>query len=127
MVYSFAEININSASTLNPRSYLTNAIESSYKTKEIGIRKANGSTSLEILMLLIKEYTQWVVVAFLIACPIAYYIARDWLSNFAYRIELSWWIFVLAGLMALIIAILSVSWQTWKAATQNPVEALKYE
>lgn len=98
-----------------------------HKTKEIGIRKANGSTSLEILMLLIREYTQWVVVAFLIACPIAYYIARDWLSNFAYRIELSWWIFVLSGVMALIIAILTVSWQTWKAATQNPVEALKYE
>lgn len=98
-----------------------------HKTKEIGIRKANGSTSLEILMLLIREYTQWVIVAFLIACPIAYYIARDWLSNFAYRIELSWWIFVLSGVMALIIAILTVSWQTWKAATQNPVEALKYE
>jgi len=98
-----------------------------HKTKEIGIRKANGSTSFEILMLLIREYTQWVLVAFLIACPIAYYIARDWLSNFAYRIELSWWIFALSGLMALIIAILTVSWQTWKAATQNPVEALKYE
>jgi len=98
-----------------------------HKTKEIGIRKANGSTSLEILMLLIREYTQWVIVAFLIACPIAYYIARDWLSNFAYRIELSWWIFALSGLMALGIAILTVSWQTWKAATQNPVEALKYE
>ncbi|RZT96244.1 putative ABC transport system permease protein [Ancylomarina subtilis] len=98
-----------------------------HKTKEIGIRKANGSTSLEILTLLIREYTQWVVVAFLIACPIAYYIARDWLSNFAYHIELSWWIFVVSGVMALIIAILTVSWQTWKAATQNPVEALKYE
>ncbi|MCZ4696022.1 hypothetical protein DWB61_14990 [Ancylomarina euxinus] len=98
-----------------------------HKTKEIGIRKANGSTSLEILMLLIREYTQWVVVAFLIACPIAYYIARDWLRNFAYRIELSWWIFAISGVLALIIAILTVSWQTWKAATQNPVEALKYE
>jgi putative ABC transport system permease protein len=98
-----------------------------HKTKEIGIRKANGSTSFEILMLLIREYTQWVVVAFLIACPMAYYIARDWLSNFAYRIELSWWIFALSGVMALIIAILTVSWQTWKASTQNPVEALKYE
>ena len=98
-----------------------------HKTKEIGIRKANGSTSLEILILLIKEYTQWVLVAFLIACPIAYYIAKDWLSNFAYRIELSWWIFVLSGVMALVIAILTVSCQTWKAATQNPVEALKYE
>ena len=98
-----------------------------HKTKEIGIRKANGSTSFEILILLIKEYTQWVLVAFLIACPIAYYIARDWLSNFAYRIELSWWIFAISGVMALIIAVLTVSWQTWKAATQNPVEALKYE
>ncbi|MRT94350.1 ABC transporter permease [Ancylomarina sp. 16SWW S1-10-2] len=98
-----------------------------HKTKEIGIRKANGSTSFQILILLIKEYTQWVLVAFLIACPIAYYIAKDWLSNFAYRIELSWWIFALSGLIALIIAILTVSWQTWKAATQNPVEALQYE
>ena len=98
-----------------------------HKTKEIGIRKANGSSSVEILMQLIKEYTQWVIVAFVIACPIAYYIASDWLSNFAYRIELSWWIFALAGLMALTIAILTVSWQTWKAATQNPVVALKYE
>jgi len=98
-----------------------------HKTKEIGIRKANGSTSLEILMLLIREYTQWVIIAFLIACPIAYYIARDWLNNFAYRIELSWWIFAISGVMALAIAILTVSWQTWKAATQNPVKALKYE
>jgi putative ABC transport system permease protein len=107
--------------------YALSSFSIQHKTKEIGIRKANGSTSLEILMLLIKEYTQWVIVAFLIACPIAYYIARDWLSNFAYRIELSWWIFALSGVMALIIAILTVSWQTWKAATQNPVEALKYE
>ncbi len=107
--------------------YALSSFSIQHKTKEIGIRKANGSTSFEILMLLIREYTQWVIVAFLIACPIAYYIARDWLSNFAYRIELSWWIFVLAGIMALIIAILTVSWQTWKAATQNPVEALKYE
>ncbi|MFA8435097.1 MAG: FtsX-like permease family protein [Marinifilaceae bacterium] len=98
-----------------------------HKTKEIGIRKANGSSSLEILFQLIREYTQWVIIAFAIASPIAYYITTDWLSKFAYRTEVSWWIFVLSGIMALGIAILTVSWQTWKAASQNPVEALKYE
>ncbi|WP_321321988.1 ABC transporter permease [Labilibaculum sp.] len=98
-----------------------------HKTKEIGIKKANGAGAFEILIQLISEYTKWVALAFIVACPIAYYAASNWLSNFAYKIELSWWIFALSGVIALFIAIATVSCQTWKAASQDPVLALKYE
>ena len=97
------------------------------KTKEIGIRKVNGAKISEILTLLNKDFVKWVVIAFVIATPIAYYAMNKWLENFAYKTELSWWIFALAGLLALGIALLTVSWQSWKAATRNPVEALRYE
>jgi putative ABC transport system permease protein len=70
---------------------------------------------------------KWVAIAFVIAAPIAWYIMHKWLENFAYKTELSWWIFALAGILALGIALLTVSWQSWKAATRNPVEALRYE
>ncbi len=95
--------------------------------KQIGIRKVNGATILEILMLLNKDFVKWVAIAFVIATPIAWYAMHLWLENFAYKTELSWWIFALAGLLALGIALLTVSWQSWKAATRNPVEALRYE
>jgi putative ABC transport system permease protein len=97
------------------------------RTKEIGIRKVNGARISEILAMLNKDFIKWVVIAFLIACPIAYYAMNKWLENFAYKTNLSWWIFALAGLLALGIALLTVSWQSWRAATRNPVEALRYE
>ncbi len=97
------------------------------KTKEIGIRKVNGARVSEILTLLNKDFAKWVAIAFVIATPIAYYVMHKWLENFAYKTELSWWIFALAGLLALGIALLTVSWQSWRAATRNPVEALRYE
>lgn len=97
------------------------------KTKEIGIRKVNGAKVSEILAMLNKDFIKWVVVAFVIATPISYYVMQKWLENFAYKTDLSWWIFALAGLVALGIALLTVSWQSWKAATRNPVEALRYE
>ncbi len=97
------------------------------KIKEIGIRKVNGAKISEILAMLNKDFVKWVVIAFVIATPIAYYAMNKWLENFAYKTTLSWWIFVLAGLLALGIALLTVSWQSWKAATRNPVEALRYE
>jgi len=97
------------------------------RVKEIGIRKVNGAKIYEILMMLNKNFIKWVGIAFIIACPVAWFIMHKWLQNFAYRTELSWWIFVLAGLIALGIAILTVSWQSWRAATRNPVEALRYE
>ncbi|MDA3881318.1 MAG: ABC transporter permease, partial [Prolixibacteraceae bacterium] len=100
---------------------------SQQRTKEIGIRKVNGASISEILALLNLRFVRWVVIAFVIATPIAYYAMHKWLVNFAYKTELSWWIFVLAGVLALGIALLTVSWQSWRAATRNPVEALRYE
>ena len=97
------------------------------KIKEIGIRKVNGAKISEIMVMINKDFVKWVAIAFVIANPIAYYAMTKWLENFAYKTELSWWIFVLAGLMVLGIALLTVSWQSWRAATKNPVEALRYE
>jgi putative ABC transport system permease protein len=97
------------------------------RTKEIGIRKINGAKSIEIFSLLSREYIIWVSISILIACPIAWYTMPKWLQNFAYRINISWWIFALAGFVALIIAFLTVSFQSYKAAGKNPVEALRYE
>ena len=97
------------------------------RIKEIGIRKVNGARVSEILTMLNKDFVKWVVVAFIIATPIAYYTMNKWLENFAYKTTLSWWIFALAGLLALGIALLTVSWQSWRVATRNPVEALRYE
>jgi len=97
------------------------------KTKEIGIRKVNGATISEILLMLNKDFIKWVAIAFVIAVPIAYYAMSKWLENFAYKTELSWWIFALAGVLALGITLLTVSWQSWRAATRNPIESLRYE
>jgi putative ABC transport system permease protein len=97
------------------------------RTKEIGVRKVNGAKVSEILTMLNKDFVKWVAIAFVIATPTAYYAMNKWLENFAYKTVLSWWIFALAGLAALGIALLTVSWQSWKAATRNPVEALRYE
>ncbi len=97
------------------------------RTKEIGVRKVNGARVAEIITLLNKDYLIWVAVAFIIASPVAWYAMNKWLSNFVYKTGLSWWIFALAGLLALGIALLTVSFQSWKAAKRNPVEALRYE
>jgi len=99
----------------------------SRKTKEIGIRKVNGAKVSEIVTMLNKDYVKWVVIAFVIACPIAYYLMKRWLENFAYKTELSWWLFAMAGVLALVIAVVTVSLQSWRAATRNPVEALRNE
>jgi putative ABC transport system permease protein len=97
------------------------------RTKEIGIRKVNGAKIAEIITMLNKDFIKWVAIAFVIATPVAYFTLHKWLENFAYKTSLSWWIFALAGLLALGIALLTVSFQSWKAATRNPVEALRYE
>ena len=102
-------------------------ITSENKIKEIGIRKVNGAKISEILALLNADFVKWIAIAFVIATPIAYYAMNKWLENFAYKTTLSWWIFALAGLLALGITLLTVSWQSWRAATRNPVEALRYE
>ncbi|MBC8003964.1 MAG: ABC transporter permease [Verrucomicrobia bacterium] len=100
---------------------------SEQRIKEIGVRKVNGATIWEIITLLNNDFVKWVAISFIIATPISYYAMTNWLENFAYKTDLSWWIFALAGLLALGIALLTVSWQSWKAATRNPVEALRYE
>ena len=97
------------------------------RTKEIGVRKVNGAKIPEVLFLLNKDFVKWVVIAFVIAAPVAWFVMQKWLENFAYRTNLSWWIFFLAGILSLTIALLTVSFQSWKAATKNPVDALRYE
>jgi putative ABC transport system permease protein len=97
------------------------------RIKEIGIRKVNGARVTEILSMLNRDFVKWVAIAFLIAAPVAWLAMNKWLESFAYKTALSWWIFALAGLLALGIALLTVSWQSWRAATRNPVEALRYE
>jgi len=97
------------------------------RQKEIGIRKILGSRELDIVRLLSGDFTKIVLAAIIIALPVSYYIAWSWLHSFAYRIELEWWIFVGSGLTALLIAWLTVGFQTIKAARINPVECLKDE
>ena len=80
-----------------------------------------------MLVLLNRDFIKWVGIAFFVALPIAIYVIHKWLESFAFKSAVSWWIFALAGVIALGIALITVSWQSWKAATKNPVEALKYE
>ena len=97
------------------------------RTKEIGIRKLNGAKVSEILFLINKEYLLLVTVAYFLSIPVIWLALHKWLQSFAYKTTLSWWIFGLTGIIAFGIALLTVSWQSWKAATKNPVEALRYE
>jgi len=97
------------------------------RTKEIGIRKALGASISEIILLLSKEFTKWVLIANIIAWPVIYFVMNQWLQNFAYRINIGLGTFVLSGLLALIIALLTVGYQAVKAARANPVDALRYE
>ena len=97
------------------------------RTKEIGIRKVNGARIGQVLYSLNRNFIKWVAIAFVISFPITYYTMNKWLEDFAYKTSLSWWVFALAGLAALVITIITVSWISWRAATRNPVEALRYE
>ena len=97
------------------------------RKKEIGVRKVNGAKIGEVMFLLNKDFIRWVLIAFVIACPIAWLVMQKWLENFAYKTSLDWWVFILAGALSVIIAVLTVSYQSYKAAVRNPVEALRYE
>jgi len=97
------------------------------KTKEIGIRKINGAKAYEIMIMLNVNILKWIAVAFIIATPIAFYAMNRWLENFACKTILSWWIFALAGIGVSILTLLTVSWQSWKAANINPIICLKVE
>lgn len=97
------------------------------RTKEIGIRKVLGASVSEVIALLSAEFAKWVLIANVIAWPLAYYAMNNWLKNFAYRIDISFWIFFASGAMALVVALLTVSTQAVRAATANPVESLRHE
>ena len=97
------------------------------RTKEIGIRKINGSSIWQVMVWLNIDFLKWVLIGFIIACPVAVYFSQNWLNNFAYRTDGNWWVFGLAGIMLLILALITVSWQSYRAATRNPVEALRFE
>jgi putative ABC transport system permease protein len=97
------------------------------RTKEIGIRKTVGASTFNILKLISREFTLWVLLAFAISLPPAAWIMNRWLQDFAYRIGLEWWIFAVTGLILVIITFLTISFQTIRAARSNPVDALRYE
>lgn len=97
------------------------------RVKEIGIRRINGARVSEIMSLLNQDVLKWIAISFMIASPIAWYAMHRWLDNFAYKTELSWWLFLIVGLLAMGIAFATVSWQSWRAASMNPVKALRYE
>ena len=97
------------------------------RIKEIGIRKVLGATTQGIILLLTKDFLVLVFFALLIACPLAWYFMDAWLSEFAYRISINWWVFVVAGCAAMAIAFLSVGTQSIRAAFANPVNSLRSE
>ncbi|HEV9035511.1 MAG TPA: FtsX-like permease family protein, partial [Puia sp.] len=97
------------------------------RTREIGIRKVVGASAGSIVVLLSKDFIRLVMLAILIAVPIAWYAMDKWLQNFAYRVHISWWIFLLAGALAVLIALVTISFQAVRAALTNPVRALRSE
>jgi len=97
------------------------------RTKEIGVRKILGASIMEIVFLLSKEFARWIMLANLIAWPVAWYFMNKWLQNFAYHIHIDWWLFFIAGLFAFVLAVMTVGCLTFKAAIANPMNALRYE
>ena len=97
------------------------------RTKEIGIRKVLGASVQNILFILSKDFLKLVLVAFILATPLTWWIMHNWLQDFAYRINIQWWVFALAGLAAFVVALATISFQAIKAAVANPATSLRSE
>jgi putative ABC transport system permease protein len=97
------------------------------KTKEIGIRKTNGATRLDIIAWLLKDIVIIIAISSVIAIPLALYLMQNWLNNYAYRIKISWLFFAVSLLAVYFVAFITVIWQSCKTASMNPVESLRYE
>src|SRR5690606_37007630 len=97
------------------------------RKKEIGVRKVNGATTFELVTLLIKDFSSLVLIAFVISVPLAYFFGSRWLDNFAYRTDIGILVFIVSGVVALLLAVITVSYHTFKAARANPVQSLRYE
>ncbi len=107
--------------------FALSALLLAYRTKEIGIRKVLGASVFGITFMLAKDFTKWVVIANVIAIPVTYYLMNKWLQNFTFRIDMPYWIFVASAIVAIMIALITVSIQSVKAATVNPIKSLRYE
>jgi len=121
-VFSFLAIFIASLGLLGITIFTTKK-----QTKNIAIRKVNGATTASIFKLFVSDYILLIIIALIIASPLAYYILNRWLQNFAYQTNLPWWIFIYAGFLALFFTLITISWYSLKAARKNPVESLRYE
>ena len=122
LYFSLLAILISSLGLLALASYST-----LQRTKEIGIRKVLGASVIGIVNLLSKDFLKLVLIAAIIAFPIAWYTMNKWLQNFAYKINISWWVFAIAGMLAILISLITISFQAIKAAIANPVKSLRTE
>jgi putative ABC transport system permease protein len=122
MNFSILAIFISCLGLLGLASYST-----MQRTREIGIRKVMGASVSNIINLLSKDFLKLVIISFFIAAPVAWYFMHKWLSDFAYRISISWWVYAMAGLLAIMIAVITISIQAFRAAVANPVKSLRTE
>ncbi|HUX58406.1 MAG TPA: ABC transporter permease [Bacteroidales bacterium] len=107
--------------------FALSTLEAEKRIKEVGIRKINGAKVSEVMSMFNKDFGKWVILAYIIGCPGAWFVMNKWMQNFAYKTELNWWVFAFAGMIILGLAMLTISWQSFRVATRNPVEALRYE
>jgi len=122
LTFTIIAILIAAMGLLGLSSFLTQV-----RTKEIGIRKVFGAVSKNIMFMLIREFSLWIIVADLIALPISVILINKWMQSYPYRIEVSAWVFILSVLLSMAIAILTISLHSYRSANRNPVEALRYE
>ena len=107
--------------------YGLSAYTTEQRSREIGVRKVHGASTGSIVTLLTKEYSILMMLAFLLAAPVAYYVANSWLDNFQFRMELQWWVFLVVAVATIAIGLLSVGYKSYRAASANPILSLKDE